>query len=139
MPLLVRPLPKLALPVVGLPAPATGVEDWSEELSERALHCAVAPVVDTIAVHRVAKLTGSPEVAALVHALLDTLWHDRDRWLDPGYWLAFPITIVPPATEEFWPLAALLYGLVNAGILPVHGMVHALVAVLLSWALLGAP
>ncbi len=150
LPLLVRPLLELALPVVGLPAPATGVEDWAEELSERALYCAVAPVVDTIAMHRVAELTGSPEVAAFVYVLLDTLWHGRDRWLDPGYWLAFPTTIVLPATEKFgyalllwtlppWPLAALLYGVMNSGRLPVHGMTHALVAVLLSWALLGAP
>ncbi len=150
LPLLVRPPLELALPVVGLPAPATGVEDWAKELSERALYCAVAPVVDTVAMHRVAELTGSPEVAALAYVLLDTLWHGRDRWLDPSYWLAFPTTIVLPATEEFgyalplwtlppWPLAALLYGVMNSRRLPVHGMTHTLVAVLLSWALLEAP
>ncbi|AAM02552.1 hypothetical protein [Methanopyrus kandleri] len=157
MPPVVRSAVIPVLPVVGLRVPEWDVDEDVKELSERALYCAVAPVVDTVAMHRVAELVGSPVIAAFTYALLDTLWKDRGRWLDVGYWLAFPVTILLPAIggsvfSLLWsslpqPLAALLYGLRNTRILTsppavVPGSVHRLVQVLTAvalWTPLGAP
>ncbi|WP_456483534.1 hypothetical protein [Methanopyrus kandleri] len=157
MPPVVRSAVIPVLSVVGLRIPEWNVDEDVKELSERALYCAVAPVVDTVAMHRVVGLVGSPVIAAFTYALLDTLWGCRDRWLDVGYWLAFPVTILPPAIGEsvfslLWsslpqPLAALLYGLRNTRILTsppavVPGSVHRLVQVLTTvalWTLSGGP
>ena len=123
-------------------------------LALRALFCTVAPVVDTLAMQRVARLTGSPVIAAFVYAFLDDLWQFRERWFEPGFWPSealslvaivpfetirhFPCALLPP------PLAALLYALRSSGItlLPwpkvdlnaenQHCLLHALLTPLLE-------
>jgi len=123
-------------------------------LALRALFCTVAPVVDTLAMQRVAKLTGSPVLAALTFALLDRLWVVRSQWFNPSFWLsralpfteivlasgarALPCAVLPPS------LAVLLYALQNSGIILLpwpevnldaenqHCLLHALLTPLLE-------
>ncbi|MEO2241645.1 MAG: hypothetical protein ABGY09_06205 [Euryarchaeota archaeon] len=98
----------------------------SNRLADRALYCAVAPVVDTLAMRRAATLAGSPVIAALVYALLDELWRARGHWFEPRFWLLEALALAALVPFEairglLWlasppPLAALLYALYGAGV-----------------------
>jgi hypothetical protein len=143
--LALTPLEKL------LPWPGRVDSDWLVFCS---LSCTVAPVVDTLAMQRVAKLTGSPVLTTLAYSLLDWLWAVRSRWFDAHFWLsrALPLTMavlvegvrVLPCAVLPPSLAVLLYALQNAGVtlLPrpkvnldarnQHCLLHALLTPLLE-------
>ncbi|WP_457614222.1 hypothetical protein [Methanopyrus sp.] len=120
-------------------------------LADRALCCAVAPIVDVIAMHRVVELTGSSVTAAFAYALLDTLWSSRSELLHNPTSCWLDLLIIPYKFVRMYlcttlplPVATILYALMNSGVqlLPwpgvdlnvenQHRLLHALLVPLLG-------